>query len=112
MHGDNLDGDVADFGQEAVEDGAAEKDVKAGADGLTEDDVGDAFLLGESDQGVRDIFVVQGDDLCAEVLGHAAVFFDALKGFGIVVALVFVGTIDVDGVPVCSKAASNARADG
>ena len=58
MHGDDLDGDVADFGEEAVEDGAAEEDVEAGARGLAEDDVGDAFLLGKADEAVGDVLVL------------------------------------------------------
>ena len=39
------------------------------------------------------------------------VLLDALKGFGIAVALVVVGAVDVDGVPVGGEAAGDAGAD-
>src|SRR6478672_11418415 len=79
LHRDDLHGDVAHFGEEAIEYRAAEKDVEARAHGLSEDDVRDALLLRKADQRVGDILFIQGDDLCAKVLGHAAIFFDALK---------------------------------
>ncbi len=47
-----LDGYVADFGEEAIENRAAEQDVEARARRLTEDDVSDALLLGEGDERV------------------------------------------------------------
>ena len=80
-------------------------------DRLAEDDVGDALLLREADECIGDVLVIERDDLCAEVLGHATVLFDALKGFRISVAFVFVGAIDVDGVPIGSEAAGDACTD-
>ena len=88
-----LDGDVADLGEEAVEDRAVEEDVPAGAGGLAEDDVGDVLLLGEADERVGDVAVGEGDDLGAEVAGHALVLLEAVVGFGVAVAFVVVGRV-------------------
>lgn len=100
MHGDDLDGDVADFVEKAVEDGAAEEDVPTGADGLAEDDVGDGLLLGEADEGVGDVFVFEDDDFCAEFAGHALDGLEAVVGGGVAMAVVALGAGDVDDEPV------------
>jgi len=111
LHGDDLHGDVADFGEEAVENGAADEDFPSGACGLTEDDVGDGFLLGEADECVGDVAVSECDDGCAEVACHALDVLEPLVGFRVAVSCVGLGFGDVDGVPVGGEAAGDACAD-
>src|SRR5579863_1927674 len=106
----DLDGGVAHFVEEAVDDGAVEEDVPACARRLAEDHVGDVLLAGKFDQSVGDFLVLQDDDVRAEVAGHAFVFLEASQSFGIAVAVIGAGSIDVDGKPVGGEASSDAGA--
>ena len=78
---------------------------------MPEDNVRDAFLLREADQGVGHIFIHQADDLSTEVARHALIFLEAMKCLGVAVPFIVIGARNVDREPVGSEATGDAGAN-
>ena len=110
LHRDHLHGYVADFGEEAVEHGAAQQNVERERTGWPKITCEMLSCCANRISASATFLSIQRDHLGAEIAGHAAILLDALKGLRIAVALVVVGPVHVDGVPVGRQPAGYARA--